>query len=193
MYACMYIHTHIHSKPHTVDGLHDSVSLHFFSCIYINCRHFSNIYRTGALGALACVEHTYYAMSVCMCVYVRSHTCVKRECLGLLCVDHTAILIITEGRFQIFQRFSSSKLVPTTVESRFSALNYFENDSNSHVWTIHIVSSVWVQVNLRMHIWLICGKRECLGLLCMDLSYCVMCVYVNMHTCIVSCVCMYTC
>jgi hypothetical protein len=37
----------------------------------------------------------------------------------------TAILIIFEGRFQIFQRFSSSKLVLKTVV----ALNYYENSS----------------------------------------------------------------
>ncbi len=38
----------------------------------------------------------------------------------------TAILIIIEGRFQAFQRFSSSKLVLKTVVSRFVTLNYYE-------------------------------------------------------------------
>ncbi len=33
------------------------------------------------------------------------------------------------GRFQISQRISSSKLVLRTVESRFKALNYYENGS----------------------------------------------------------------
>jgi hypothetical protein len=42
---------------------------------------------------------------------------------------YTAILIIIEGRFQMFQRFSGSKLVLKTVESRFAALKYYENGS----------------------------------------------------------------
>jgi hypothetical protein len=42
---------------------------------------------------------------------------------------HTAIPIIIEGRFQAFQRFSSSKLVLKTVESCFMALNYYGNGS----------------------------------------------------------------
>jgi hypothetical protein len=40
------------------------------------------------------------------------------------------MLIIIEGQFQIFQRFSSSKLVLKTAQSRFAALNYYENGSN---------------------------------------------------------------
>ncbi len=39
----------------------------------------------------------------------------------------TAILIITEGQFQVFQRFYNSKLVLKTVKSHFVALNYYEN------------------------------------------------------------------
>jgi hypothetical protein len=38
---------------------------------------------------------------------------------------HTAILIIIEGQFQAFQLYSSSKLVLETVESCFTALNYY--------------------------------------------------------------------
>jgi hypothetical protein len=42
----------------------------------------------------------------------------------------TAIPIIFEGRFQVFQRFSSNKLVLKTVESCFVALNYYGNGSS---------------------------------------------------------------
>ncbi len=42
----------------------------------------------------------------------------------------TAILIIIEGQFQVFRRFSSSKLVLKSVGSRFTTLNYYENGSN---------------------------------------------------------------
>ncbi len=41
----------------------------------------------------------------------------------------TAILIIIEGQFQTFQRYSSSKLVLKTVKSCFVALNYCGNGS----------------------------------------------------------------
>jgi hypothetical protein len=41
----------------------------------------------------------------------------------------TAIPIIFEGWFQVFQRFFSSKLVLKTVKSRFVALIYYENGS----------------------------------------------------------------
>ncbi len=45
-----------------------------------------------------------------------------RKCL-------TAIPIIIEGLFQVFQRFASSKLVLKTVESCFVTLNYYGNGS----------------------------------------------------------------
>ncbi len=41
----------------------------------------------------------------------------------------TAILIIIEGPFKVFQRFFSRKLVLRTVESCLVALNYYENGS----------------------------------------------------------------
>jgi hypothetical protein len=41
----------------------------------------------------------------------------------------TAILIIIEGQFQAFQRFSGSKLLLQTVGSHFAAFNYYENGS----------------------------------------------------------------
>ncbi len=43
--------------------------------------------------------------------------------------SHTAILIIIEGQLQVFQQFSSSKLVIKTVESCYTALNYYENSA----------------------------------------------------------------
>ncbi len=47
----------------------------------------------------------------------------------LKAVKSTAIPIIIEGQFQVFQRFASSKLVLKTVESCFVALNYYGNGS----------------------------------------------------------------
>jgi hypothetical protein len=45
-------------------------------------------------------------------------------------VNATAILIIIEGLLQVFQRFSSSKLVLKTVERCFVSLKYYENGSS---------------------------------------------------------------
>ncbi len=42
----------------------------------------------------------------------------------------TAILIIIEVQFQVFQRFSGSQLVLKTVGSCFVALSYYGNGSN---------------------------------------------------------------
>ncbi len=56
-------------------------------------------------------------------------TLLDSDSLWMMC--STAILIIIEGQFQAFQRFSSSKLVLKAVESCFVALNYHENDSTS--------------------------------------------------------------
>ncbi len=47
--------------------------------------------------------------------------------------NRAAFRIIIEGRIEFFQRFSSSKLVLKTVESRFAALNYYENGSSIRV------------------------------------------------------------
>jgi hypothetical protein len=43
---------------------------------------------------------------------------------------HTAIPIIIEGHFQVFQWFSRSKLVLKAVESCFVALNYYGDGSS---------------------------------------------------------------
>ncbi len=62
--------------------------------------------------------------------------------------NHTAILIVFEGHFQVFQRFSSSsQLVLQTVESCFVALNYDENGStnckaNREPWSDCLTHSV---------------------------------------------------
>jgi hypothetical protein len=61
--------------------------------------------------------HTY------ICMYVYAGICCEAR------MAHTAILVIIEGHFQVFQRFSSSKLVLKTVKSRFATLSYYENGS----------------------------------------------------------------
>jgi hypothetical protein len=68
-----------------------------------------------------------------------------------------AILFIIEGRFQVFERFSSGKLVQKTVGSRFAALNYCESGSmhpppfihldmiNSHICTINALKHIYIR------------------------------------------------
>ncbi len=52
----------------------------------------------------------------------------------------TVILIIIQGQFEIFQRFSSGKLVLATIDSCFVAPNYYGNGSNTEAyWYIYIL------------------------------------------------------
>jgi hypothetical protein len=87
-----------------------------------------------AIHVLVCMQvciHVYIYTQICMYICV-SHPC---ACMCMVCKNKTcreaptAILIIIEGQFQVFQRFSSSKLVLRTVDSRFTALNHYENGS----------------------------------------------------------------
>ncbi len=77
----------------------------------------------------------YACMHVCMCVYM--YVCMYVSmcvCVCIVAYSHgqivTAILVVFEGRFCIFQRFPSSKLALKTVESRFAALICYENGSS---------------------------------------------------------------
>jgi hypothetical protein len=93
---------------------------------------------------------TYVVLYVCVyvrtimyeCIYVVLYVSVYVRTIMYECIyvvlyvsvyvrTVTAIPIIIEGRFQGFQRFSSSKLVLKTVESCFAALNYYGNGSTS--------------------------------------------------------------
>ncbi len=51
----------------------------------------------------------------------------------------TAILIITEGQFQAFQQFSSSKLVLKAVESFLVAINYYKNGSRIQLMYKYVI------------------------------------------------------
>ncbi len=67
-------------------------------------------------------------MHMCVLVYVdfNANNRVRIEMwvwVQQIHVCATAILTIIEGQFQIFQRFSSSKLVQKTAERCFVALN----------------------------------------------------------------------
>jgi hypothetical protein len=71
--------------------------------------------------------HIYTCIHFIRVLYLcHFYSSANRHTLGIGLAD-AAILIIIEGQFQAFQRFSSSKLVLKAVESRFTALNYYEN------------------------------------------------------------------
>ncbi len=140
-----------------------------------------------------------------VCMYVCMYICV--------CISPTAILIIIEGQFQVFQRFFRRKLVLRTVESCLVALNHYENGSRRNTYTyIHIYihtyipfflhtylyicvkicvnyyengSRVKVCVHLYMHIHMcVCMQRLVWTCHRVDISKCVcVCVYVYMHIC----------
>jgi hypothetical protein len=63
-------------------------------------------------------------------IHTYIHTMCMYACNHISTSVGTAILIIIEGRFQVFQRFPSSKLELKTVESCFVALNYYGNGSS---------------------------------------------------------------
>jgi hypothetical protein len=87
---------------------------------------------------------------------------------------HTAILIIIKGQFQVFQRFSSSKLVLKTVESRFAALNYYENGSMHDL--MHVKSWPWpcsgqARVRTFLHELITCVHTYVLQVTCQQLVH----------------------
>ena len=76
----------------------------------------------------------------------------------------TAILITMEGLFQVFQRFSSSKLVLKTVGSRFAALNCYEHGSRTIYYWRNIESIQ--NHSTKAQVWI-------LSYVCMYVSLCV--------------------
>ena len=81
-----------------------------------------------------CIGNIYLSVRAYTCIH-KGTSCLCTLFLCVLGVDvrthvlaiYTAIPIIFEGQFQVFQRFSSSKLVLKAVESCFVALNYCGN------------------------------------------------------------------
>jgi hypothetical protein len=95
-----------------------------------------------------CVSWCMYLcmyMHVCMwyCVYVWMCSCVYT-------CTNTAIPIIIEGRFQVIQRFFSSKLVLKTVESCFVALNYYGNGSMCVCVHVCILAQIHTHIHTYM-------------------------------------------
>jgi hypothetical protein len=87
----------------------------------------------------------------------------------------TAIPIIIEGRFQVFQRFSSSNLVLKAVERCFVALNYYGNGSSTrymkskksncgctkHQTTIYMYVYIYIYIYIYIHLTMLpCSNVE---------------------------------
>ncbi len=123
-YVCMYVYVHVFVYENDQEPDY-------------------NFLRNPLIKGSIQNEDWYWCIHVCMyvymCLYVYKY-CIC-TCMNILQNTtrfsranddknwHTAILIIIEGPFQVFQRFFSSKLVLKTVESCFVALNYCENGS----------------------------------------------------------------
>ncbi len=84
--------------------------------------------------------YVYTYIHIYRCIYIYIYACslyvINTFHAHVHYSIHTAIPIIIEGRFQVFQRFSSSKLVLKAVESCFVALNYYGNGSTTHLHNI---------------------------------------------------------
>jgi hypothetical protein len=132
MYMCMYVYIYIYSwevrcqflqfnvcASMRASGMHEFVVAS--APLYLN--------GTRNMMEILCssIEHACLFLFVCVCVCVYIYT--SYQCMYNCNKKSTAIPIIIEGQFQVFQRFSSSKLVLKTVESCFAALNYYGNGS----------------------------------------------------------------
>ncbi len=95
-------------------------------------------------------------------------------CVHLSC---TTIPIIIEDQFQVFQRFSSSKLVLQTVESCFVALTYYGNGSRSlhQVGRATVFSCILVYVYIHSE----CDRNACPSFSERERE----CVCIYMHMC----------
>jgi hypothetical protein len=128
--VCVCIHDDFFNLPNSLFMLGAAICM----CVYSICKHvyvyihtfhaiLDGWYHAPRLIFILKVLKAYVRVCLCLCV----STFESRSSMAYYFT--TAILIIFEGRFQVFQRFCSSKLVPKTVESRFVALNYYENVS----------------------------------------------------------------
>jgi hypothetical protein len=111
-------------------------SSHRFYCFFSKSeRHVSSLHRNlmSLVGQFAYINkyiiyiyiYLYYVIHTYMyIVFTQKHSQIQFTSRQL-----TAILIIFEGQFQVFQRFSSSKLVLKTVKNCFVALKCYENGS----------------------------------------------------------------
>jgi hypothetical protein len=100
------------------------------------------------------------------------------HCRGKACIQSSAIPIIIEGQFQVFQRFSSSKLVLKTVESCFAALNYHGNGSTLACLVFHRHFQVFTHTHTYQHTY-ICILHGCIHTI-VDEKH----AYTHMHACI---------
>ncbi len=125
MYVCVFMYVYIHSKSHISD-------LKLFEqnqfCVSINdCIFICKSKSKASVASTALDAYTH--MMEFSAVYL--HGIILKMMAHLSGICHgTAILIIIEDRFQVFQRFSSSTLVLKTVGNRLATLNYYENGSS---------------------------------------------------------------
>ncbi len=111
---------------------------------------------------MTCVRtlHAHIIANTCLPRGICKYTCTGRSqhACNYICLvqdlNCTAILIILEGLFQVFQRFSSSKLVRKAVENCFVALNYYENGSkleNYQTTQIQTSGQIWIKFKFHHH------------------------------------------
>jgi hypothetical protein len=137
-----YRHTDRHTDRHT-RSMHQVILFHCF-CLHV-CGAWSMDRQTKYIwsshrAAVAFLHH--HVIVACISCDLRAHAHkTTGEKMGLRLSEEThlkgasgtctrlptAILIKIEGQCQIFERFSCSKLVLNTVESRYSTRSYCED------------------------------------------------------------------
>ncbi len=95
--------------------------------------------------------HTYIDIHTQTHTHAHTHTHIHAAAERLSRIVRTAIPIIIEGQFQVFQRFSSSKLVLKPVESCFAALDYYGNGSNVESRGVNISIPMYIYTHVHTH------------------------------------------
>jgi hypothetical protein len=142
-YACFHKYKHKYTQTDISASVHD-IYIYIYIYIYIQ--------------AFMCIntppKHTCVHVGMYTFMYVCAHI--------LFETVPTAILIIIGGLFQIFQRFSTSKLVLKTVKSRVAALNYYANGSIRRISSnLCVCACMYVCVYVSMYVCVyVCMYRQ---------------------------------
>ncbi len=131
------MHTHMHT---CLKCTYSRIHTYIFTHAHIPCLSQAHMHTYIHTCIHAYIVHIHMQTFLkCTCSLFILRICVH-ICIFLSGISFgiTAIPIIIEGRFQNFQRFSSSKLILITVESSFLALNYYGNGIMESILIFHI-------------------------------------------------------
>ncbi len=139
------IHIYTHIYTHYCRMTYVAMYVCMWVCMYDCTQHASTVLSCTIIcklieGSVTVFNGSYYPFTT------REPSKAVKLTIHYYASGSTAIPIIIEGSFQVFQRFSSSKLVLKTVESCFVALNYYGNGSSI------FESFMYMRANSHLHL-----------------------------------------